>query len=163
MRAFAFALGGCALSLLTGCRDIERFSSGDGHYEGEVVGAGFVRSNVPLGTRLCITLDAARLQDTPGAISSTDGRFADTPLRPVPQVWHDPLSTLAFGDGRVRNLLYMAEPREADRSDVTVILSLMDSGNVEARLVRGAPSAAGGPATNVFGVFVLRHAEGPCP
>jgi hypothetical protein len=149
------------LIAIGGCRNVSRFSSGSGHYEGTVVGGSFVRSNVALDARLCLTLDAEHLQDAPGRISSTDGRFkVGTAMRPVPQVWHDPLSTLTFGEGRVKNMLYMAEADEG--GDVTVIVSLMESGDIEARLVRGAPPVDGGIATNVFGVFALTHVEGPC-
>jgi hypothetical protein len=99
-------------------------------------------------------------------------------------VWHDPLSTLSFGDGREKNLIYMAAPTAgsadaADSGDVLVVVSLMTSGGVEVRLLRGAPatSAAGAAAdagdvdggaapaaaqANVFGVFQLARQAGPC-
>jgi hypothetical protein len=117
-------------------------------------------------------------------ISTQDGLFRATPLRPIPQLWHDPLSTLSFGDGRTKNLLYVAaasaagDAGAAEAGDVMVFLSLMQSGDVELRLVRGAPPSAGDvaggsdggagtappptPAANLFGVFTLRREEGAC-
>jgi hypothetical protein len=159
---------GFTCAVLFGCRDLTHFSTGDGHYEGTVVSANFVRAGIAEDMRLCVTLDADKLQDAPGTLSSSDGKFSNTVLRPIPQIWHDPLSTLTFGEGRVKNLVYMAAPSPdaGDPSDVTVILSLLQSGAIEARLLRGAPSSSDGavaPSTNLFGAFTLVRAPGACP
>jgi len=148
------------------CRNVSRFSTGSGHYEGAVVSGDFVRFNVPDQTRMCLTLDVDHFQDTPGIVSSSDGRFTATALRQIPQIWHDPLSTLSFGEGRERNMVYMLAPQASDpleQADVTVFLSLMDSGDVEVRLVRGAPPSKAGAPSAIFGVFVLTQASGACP
>src|SRR5215472_185614 len=93
---------------LAGCRDLSAFNTGPhDRFEGAVVSADFVRTGVDAGTTLCLTLDTDHLQDAPGALSTSDGRFARTPMRPIPQIWHDPLSTLSFGDGRFHNLIYV--------------------------------------------------------
>jgi len=141
-----------------GCRDVTRFSSHGDHFEGAVVRGDFVRAGVDEGTRLCLTLDSNHLQDAPGTISTSDGRFTGERLRPIPQFWHDPLSTLSFGEGRVQNAVYVAGP-----DDVTVFVSLMQSGDVEVRLMRGAPGGAtdAGPAP-VFAVFPLTRSAGAC-
>jgi len=155
----------------SGCRDSSRFSSRGDHYEGAVVQGSFVRAGINEDAQMCVSLDADHLQDAPGMLSTSDGRFHATPLRPIPQIWHDPLSTLAFGDGRVQNLVYVASPiTAADPQDVVVFVSLMSEGGIEVRLVRGAPqSDAGtpdaGPATTtppLFGVFALGRHEGTC-
>ena len=159
-----------AATAAMGCRDVRNFSTGAGHhYEGTVVAGNFVRTGVADATKACVTLDADHLQDAPGTLSTSDGRFASTALRPIPQIWHDPLSTLQFGEGRVKNLMYMATPLVADADaaeppDVTVIVSLMDDGNVELRLLRGAPADAAPPALSpIFGVFALDKHDGACP
>lgn len=161
------ALGALGVGAL-GCRDLSRFSShGDG-FEGPVVKGSFVRSGVDENARVCVTLDTDHLQDRPGALWSSDGRFLATPLRPIPQLWHDALSTLAFGEGRVQNLLYVAAPT-GETEDVVVVVSLLQSGNVEVRLLRGAPPAtpasdadAGASKPNIFAVFNLVRRLGPC-
>jgi hypothetical protein len=159
-----------ALAALTSaaCRDLSRFKSqGDG-FEGPVVAGSFVRAGVNEGTRMCVTLDTDHFQDAPGTITSTDGRFHGTPLRPIPQIWHDPLSTLDFGEGRLQNLVYAASPdADADASgDVFVVVSLMQSGGVEVRLMRSAPTIAeggtSGESTALFGVFNLTRQAAPC-
>jgi hypothetical protein len=92
--------------------------------------------------------------------------FGKTPMRPIPQLWHDPLSTLSFGEGRVKNLIYVATPSAGN--DVFVVVSLMQSGDIEVRLLRGAPSlpvdgsAPLPPQSNLFAVFGLGRQEGPC-
>ena len=146
-----------------GCRDISRFSSAGDHYEGSVVKGEFVRAGVAEDTRICLSIDADHLQDAPGKISSTDGRFRGEPLRPIPQLWHDPLSTLSFGEGREKNLVYVAASSTAfadggDVADVILVVSLMTSGGVEVRMVRGAPPSA----TNIFAVFQLDRQPGAC-
>jgi hypothetical protein len=161
-----------ALSGALGCRDLSRFQTNGDGFEGPVVAGSFVRSGIGDQTRMCVTLDTDHLQDAPGTITMTDGRFHGTPLRPIPQIWHDPLSTLAFGEGRVQNLVYAASPdADADASgDILVVVSLMQSSGVEVRLLRGAPtlSEAGAPEPGssqtaaLFGVFTLTRQPAPC-
>ena len=158
--------------IASGCRDLSRFTSGRDRYEGAVVKGDFVRAGIADDVRVCLTLDTDHLQDTPGRLSSSDGRFKSEPLRPIPQLWHDPLSTLSFGEGREKNLVYVATPSATfadggDATDVMVFVSLMTSGGVEVRFVRGAPPSnapdASTPATsNLFAVFGLDRQDGPC-
>src|SRR5882672_9444576 len=125
--AAVFALAGVA-----GCRDLSAFSTTDGdRFESPVVNAGFVLAGLQPDTNLCLTLDTDHLQDDPGAISTDDGLFHKVPLRPIPQLWHDPLSTLSFGEGRLKNLIYVARSSAGD--DVFVVVSLMQSGEIEVR------------------------------
>ena len=165
----------------SGCKSVSRFSSKNGdHYEGDVVKGSFVRAGVGDDAKMCLLLDAGHLQDAPGTFSTSDGRFKDAQLRPIPQIWHDPLSTMTFGEGRTQNLVYVASPSATiasaadaaasspgDAQDVMVFLSLMDDGSLEVRLVRGAPASdAGAPmpevASPMFGVFTLDRRDGAC-
>ena len=171
VRAFVIAAFG-ACSVLCGCRDVSRFSSHGDHFQGGVVKGSFVRSGIGELTEMCLTLDTDHLQDAPGVISTSDGRFHDAALRPIPQLWHDPLSLLTFGDGRVQNLVYAASPLAGDAGleetqDAFVIVSLMQGGHIEVRLLRGAPQTdAGAPppgnASALFGVFHIERKPGPC-
>ena len=173
-----------ALALVTAasgaaaCTDLDDYSTtASKQYVGCVVPATFVRAGVSSTAQMCLTLDADHLQTAPGAITSNDGWFQSTPLRPIPQLWNDPLSTLSFGEGRIRNLVYMVTPQpngSADGGspsaggDVTVVVSLMQGGDsVEVRLLRGAPPVAGtdagsSPASNVFALFPLSLKKGGC-
>lgn len=146
--------------VLVACRDNSRFSSRGDRFQGAVVKGSFVRAGFAEDVQMCLTLDTDHLQDAPGTISTSDARFKGAPLRPIPQIWHDPLSTLSFGDGRTQNLVYAASPNDAQ--DVMVVVSLMQSDSIEVRLVRGAPEADGGTGTSVFGVFNLEKQTGPC-
>ncbi|HEY6460891.1 MAG TPA: hypothetical protein VIY73_12095 [Polyangiaceae bacterium] len=161
----------CAAAL-PACRDLSSFSTGSGSYAGQVVGANFVLAGVDPSTSLCLTLDTGHLQDTPGSVSTSDGRFSGAPLRTIPQIWQDPLSTLTFGEGRVKNLVYVVSATtpfaDGNGNDVFFVLSLMQSGDVEVRMMRGAPGVAvdGGtaPSTggNLFAVFDLSKSSSPC-
>ena len=157
---------------MVGCRDTSRFSSKGDRFEGEIVKGSFVRSGLGESVRMCLTLDTDRLQDAPGTLTTSDGRFQGSALRPIPQIWHDPLSMLSFGDGRVQNLLYAAAPLPGEAGvqeaqDVMVVVSLMQTDHIEVRLLRGAPQTdAGlpppGTASALFGVFNLDRQPGPC-
>jgi hypothetical protein len=144
-----------------GCKDVSRFSTAPGEsYCGELVSASFVMrgfSNVPL--RMRMKFDANHIADAPGTLSTDDGLLTNTPMRPVPELLNDPLSTFNFGEGRDKNLLFAVDPTEPTRGPtIMAIVSLMHGGDAEVRLVRGAPSSDGGAAGAVdgdalFGVF----------
>jgi hypothetical protein len=168
--ACSAALALAALGTFAACTDLSSYSTtSTKQYAGCVVPASFVLAGVQPMTGLCLSLDANNLQTSPGWITSTDGRFQATPLRPVPQLWNDPLSTFNFGEGRTKNLLYMATPSPdaGGGADVTVVVSLMTSGDVEVRLLRGAPpqdmpDAAPAPSGPIFAVFPLRLRKDGC-
>jgi hypothetical protein len=176
LRVIAVAAVGLVIFTSMGCKSVSRFSTHDGdHFEGDVVKGSFVRAGVAEDAKMCLRLDAAHLQDAPGTFSTSDGRFKDALLRPIPQVWHDPLSTMSFGEGRSQNLVYVASPTATvtatsvpgDAQDVMVFLSLMEEGGLEVRLVRGAPGADSGTplpaaAPPMFGVFTLDRRDGAC-
>jgi hypothetical protein len=146
------------LTTISGCRDISRFTTVGDHYEGPVVPADFVRVGIQANTKACLTIDTNRLQDTGGSLSTDDGRFHLAPLRPIPPIWHDPLSTLSFGEGRLENLIYAATAStsfgDAGGDDVVAVISFMQAGDVEIRLIH--PSGA------LFAVFDLVRAPGAC-
>jgi len=188
----ALALGLVVLGAIAppGCRESSaRYSNHGDHFEGSVVKGSFVRAGIADDARMCVTLDGERLQDAPGSVTTSDGRFRATPLRPIPQIWHDPLSTMSFGDGRVQNLVYVATPNAeigpggavaTSSEDVLVIVSLMHDGALEVRVLRGAPGADAGASASdggvgagglavprassppLFGVFALGRREGAC-
>jgi hypothetical protein len=156
-----------------GCRDLSSFTTAAGEsFVGPVQGGDFVRAGIDPTTSGCLTLDTDHLQDAPGHFSTSDGRFAAVAMRPIPQVWQDPLSTLSFGEGRLKNLVYVATATtsfpDGRGDDVLLVVSLMQSGDVEVRMLRGAPGLVvdGGPAAagggNVFGVFDLTRQKSPC-
>jgi hypothetical protein len=163
---------GLAAAALAGCRDLSSFTTGSGSYVGPVVQASFVLAGLDAGTSLCLTLDTDHLQDGPGDVSTSDGLFRGVPLRPIPQIWQDPLSTFTFGEGRLKNLIYFATATtpfaDGNGNDVLFVVSLMQSGDVEVRMIRGAPGliSDGGSAApsggNLFGVFDLTRQSGPC-
>ncbi len=114
------------------CRDLSGFTTNGGSYEGAVVSADFVRAGIGPTARLCLTLDADHLQDTPGSVWTSDGLFTAAPMRTIPQIWHDPLSTLSFGEGRTE------KPRLRREREQGVFRRQW-----ERRLRRGLPDAVG--------------------
>jgi hypothetical protein len=175
-KAKAVALIACAAATLS-CRDLSSFSTGTGSFQGPIVSADFVRAGIPattdagVATSLCLTLDTNHLQDAPGTLSTNDGLFHDAPMLTIPQIWQDPLSTLNFGEGRLKNLIYVVNtsmPLSEGGSDVFAVVSLMQSGDVEVRLLRGAPATPPDGAIptpnggNLFALFELQRQSTPC-
>jgi hypothetical protein len=163
---------GCGALFELGCRDVSSFSTGGDSLVGPVTNASFVLAGIDGGTSLCLTLDTDHLQDAPGRLSTSDGRFHAVPMRSIPQIWQDPLSTLSFGEGRLKNLVYVTSAStpfgDGNGNDVITVISLMQSGDVEVRLIRGAPpieldaGTAAGAGVPVFAVFDLTRQSGPC-
>jgi hypothetical protein len=135
-------------ALAPACKDVSSFATRPGEsYCGSVVQGPFVRAGLSPAVQMRLKLDTGALSTAPGSLSTSDNLFKDAPLRAIPQVFHDPLSTLQFGEGRQRNLLYVVDPTEpAGAPSVFAVLSLMENGDVEVRLLRGA-----GPASTATG------------
>ena len=170
--ASLLALGVGPAPLIVGCRELDRFSTNGDHFEGTIVAADFVRTGIAAGTTLCLTLDADRLESGPGAFSTSDGAFSQAALRPIPQLLNDPLSMYTFADGQIKNLIYAAHASPPDggpgtAADPLIFLSLLQSNDVELRVVRSAPELGGGDASPgasvpVFALFPLTRKPGPC-
>lgn len=150
-----------------GCKDVSRFTSKPGEsWCGAVVTGPFVRAGFGPGVRIRMNLDTDHLDDTPGMIATDDVLFDNTPLRPIPQLAHDTLSTLDFGEGRTRNLMFGAHPTHG--AAVVVIVSLLENGETEARILRGAALLPGETDTTspdgpqLFGIFPMTRQQGTC-
>lgn len=167
-KSFGVIVLGCSALGAAGCKDISRFSTAPGElYCGTIVGASFVRRGFAEGVGIRMTFDADHLSDAPGKLSTSDGLLTDTPMRPLPELSQDPLSTFNFGEGRDRNFLYAVDPVDpAKGPTVSVIVSLLHDGDAEVRLIRGAPGSDGGAAIDgapLFGVFTpLARTSQPC-
>jgi hypothetical protein len=100
-----------AMCAAIGCEDISRFETKPGEsYCGQVVPGGFVREGFAPGVQMRVHIYPDSLQEAPGDLTTDDDRFVDAKLRPIPQLAHDSLSFLRFGEGSVRNLLFGVSP-----------------------------------------------------
>lgn len=162
------AAGAAACALLgSGCDDPDRFSTEPGEsFCGAIVQGTFVRSSFGPAVQMRLTFDAARIESGPGSLSTSDGLLVEAPLRPLAPFFHDALSSLQFGEGRERSLLYFVDPA-AGGPPLTAFVSLMEGGDVEVRLLRAAeppppdtpPEVAPAP---LFGVFPLKRRTSTC-
>jgi hypothetical protein len=129
-----------AAILLASCQDVGSFTTQPGEcYRGSVVNAEFVRTGFDEDTLLSLTFDTAALADgrgPAGVMWSSDGRFTASSIGQMEQLAHDSLSQFQFPGGRVRN--YILNVVAADDVPATVIISLMENGLVEARIMRPA-------------------------
>jgi hypothetical protein len=106
------------------------------------------------GTTMELTLRFEEFQtDNVARLTTSDGLFADAPLLSIGPLWHDTLSGLTFPAGRLRSGMYWvrasaAAPPELANREILAVLSLMNDGSVEVRLISGTD--------RLYGLFRLR-------
>jgi len=166
-RALALAL--LAPAALAGCRDLERFDTGEsGSYCGTIIDSEFTRAGFVAGLGMRLTLDIDALQIAPGTLTTDDAamgscsplpEFDHAPLRVTPELFADPLSQLEFGATREYNFMTWVD--SSCRASAMAVVSLMHTGQVEVRLLRrGAPTGQGQPQEpDEFGVFQLERTD----
>jgi hypothetical protein len=170
------------------CRNVSRFDTrGEEAYCGSLVSgpafhAGFVPTGEPPNLRLKLTLDTSQLaslsQTTPvllGALTTDDAErgicasetqqpmFRSAPLRAIPEVHHDAVSTLSFGDGHDEDLFAWAD--STCQGTMLALISLLRSGDVELRLFKPAPLPppdAGPEQQPGFALFYLKRNDQGC-
>lgn len=151
-------LFGAALLSLS-CKSLDRFdTSGDPAFCGTIVAGpsfhdGFIATNEPPTLRLKLDLETNQLSSSSdnkvaflGWLTSSDGEaalceerplFDHSPIRSIPQVYHDSLSTLVFGEGHDED--FFAWVDSTCQGTMLALISLLRSGNVEVRLFKPAP------------------------
>jgi len=112
-----------ALLLTLSCRNLDRFDTrGDAAFCGDLVSGpsfhdGFIPTGQPAVLRMKLTLDTSQISSfgenkgaVPGHLTSNDihtglcsasgqALFESSPVRAIPQVDHDAISTMTFGEG----------------------------------------------------------------
>lgn len=152
--------------LLMGCEDVSRFKTTDEDvFRGPVIGdepLSFIRRGFAPGTVLQLDFDPSEPdRRVLGRMSTIDEAglrvFEQTELESIPPLAHDELSEFSFpGPGRVRNFMLIARPESGPLAgrDAMVVVSLLDSGGVEVRIIAGSGDEDRG---DYFGLFLLRR------
>lgn len=157
MRIWSAALSALiAAAVAVGCTELGSFSTTYGEcYRGNIVAAEFVRTGFDQSAQLSLTLDVSALSEGHGAagqIWSNDGRFNGAIVHQMEQLAHDNLSLFQFPGGRIRN--YLAHATPTDGAPAAIVISLMEDGRVEVRVIRSAPEHDRS-VLPLFGVFRL--------
>ena len=179
----SFAPLGILLTTLS-CRSLDRFDTpGKAAFCGELVSGpsfydGFVPAGEPAVLKMKLKLDTSQLStfsedkvSLPGRLSSNDASvglcsaqsqalFESSPLRGIPQVDHDTLSTLTFGEGHDED--FFAWTDSTCQGTMLAIVSLLRKGDVELRLFKPAPLPppdAGPDKRPGFALFYLRRSD----
>ena len=158
-----------AVGLGLGCRDLERFDTGDsGAYCGNIIDGEFTRRGFEAGLGMRLTLDIDALQLAPGVLSTDDGEagpcapqalFENAPLVVTPQLFSDPLSLLEFG--AIRDFNFVSWVDSTCQGSALAVVSLMHTGDVEVRLLRRNNPTEDADSPGNFGVFQLQRTD--CP
>jgi hypothetical protein len=185
----ASRLLGCLIPLLAsiGCRDLDRFNTRDGEvYCGSLVGQTAIATGFAapewLGTSststLALTLNASELSrngGVPAVVTSNDAAFGpckpDSPLfdkakvRTIAATFGDRLSVMSLSEDHEQDAVTFVD--STCSGSMVAILSLIQNGDVELRLLRPAPAADGDPEATVdttarFGLFVLKKTKDGC-
>ena len=142
------ALAPLAALALAGCHNLDGFTTKPGDaYCGTIIGspfqAGFLLDNEPPDLALALTLDTSKLTSEPGILSSNvtgicgdQPLFQDVPLRAIPEVDRDALSTLTFGEGHEHD--FFAWVDSSCQGTMVTVVSLMKNNQVEMRLFKPA-------------------------
>jgi hypothetical protein len=182
------SLLGCVLLLLSsaGCRNLDRFDTQPGEsYCGTLVGQQTIATGFSAnweGSRgistLSLTLNTAALFTNPGVpavISSNDKDFGPcgpnqslferAPMRTIGVALGDRLSALRLGEDHQEDVVTYVD--STCSGSMVAILSLLQSGDVEVRLLRPAPLADRDDGATVdttarFGLFVLKKTKEGC-
>jgi hypothetical protein len=170
------------------CKNLDRFDTkGKAAFCGQMVSApafhdGFVRDGQP-GVLLAmkLTLDTSRLSSFSedkmtqlGALTSNDAEtglcsangqalFESSPVRSIPQLDHDTLSTLSFGEGHDEDFFAWAD--STCQGTMLAVVSLLRNSDVELRLFKPAPLLAqeAGPEQRPgFALFYLHREKNGC-
>jgi hypothetical protein len=168
-------LGGLSLAA---CSSLDGYTTAPGEsYCGAIVASGTFSAGLPAGFAMRLTLDAAELDGdiSPGAVwASPDPsgpastRLLDgAPLRRIPALENDPLSTPDLGGGRAPTRIFALTPASAAEDPLLGVLSLRSDGGAEVRLLRpgvtAAPPASPPPGKQpLFALFVLYKQAGTC-
>jgi hypothetical protein len=173
---------GLSLGALS-CRDLSRF---DTHgeleaYCGELVSGpsfndGFLPDGVPKVLKAKLTLETSALStysdnkatwtnDADSGLCASIGKplFRNSPLRGIPQVDHDSLATMSFGEGHDED--FFAWTDSTCQGTMLAVVSLLRKGDVELRLFKPARlPATDAPAEERpgFAVFYLQRQKKGC-
>jgi hypothetical protein len=163
----------CVLGLLlanTGCKNLNKFDTSKNEvFCGELVSAEYASEGFEYWTRqsqplqISMTLDTNHLDDLPGKLRSNDTNwgpcaplplFDDAPLRTIKKALGDRLSNIRLGEDHDEEILAFVD--STCSGSMLAIVSLVQDGNTELRLIRPAKEAT----TEVtdqprFGVFSL--------
>ncbi|MDF3066858.1 MAG: hypothetical protein K0R38_2459 [Polyangiaceae bacterium] len=169
------------------CRNLDRFDTGEkGAFCGDLVSGpsfhdGFVPDLSPALLRVGMTLDTSKLSTysedkatRPAFLTSNDrasglcaeydqALFENAPLRSIPQVDHDSIASMSFGEGHDTD--FFAYVDSTCQGTMLAVVSLLRKGDVELRLFKPAPlpsedaDAAHRPG---FALFYLHKNEEGC-
>lgn len=172
----ATALAVCGTLSLLGCRDLDSFDSKPGQaYCGAIIGqpqfqSGFIKQDQPPSLELGLILDIDRLTSIPGTLTSNDALngmcsapgapqrlFDSKPLRAIPEVDHDVLSALTFGEGHVHD--FFAWVDSSCQGTMLAVVSLMKNNQVELRLFKPAPVPQPGATPFDLPGFAVFHLQ----
>ena len=140
-----------AACAVLGCHNLDGFDTKPGDaYCASILrqpefASGFQPAGHPPDLELALTLDTERLTSEPGRLRSNDAvggicgdqpLFQEAPLRAIPEVDHDVLSTLSFGEGHEHDFFVWVD--STCQGTMLGVVSLLKNDQVELRLFKPA-------------------------
>jgi hypothetical protein len=170
-RALGLPLLLCA-SWAMSCGDLQGFTSQPGQAYCGTIGSpafqsGLVEEGSPPTLELALTLDINKLATEPGILNSKDPEglcgtpeapqtlFQNAPLRAIPELQHDLLSALTFGEGHDHD--FFAWVDSTCQGTMVAVVSLMKNNYVELRLFKPMPLPRPGATVAEQPGFALFH------
>jgi hypothetical protein len=144
-------LGVASAFAVAGCHNLDNFDTKDGYaYCGSIPASptfqkGFVPDGQPPTLELALTMNTSKLTGQPGILSSNDAGnglcgdqplFQDAPIRAIPEVDQDAISTLTFGEGHQHDFFVWVD--STCLGTMLAVVSLIKNNQVELRLFKPA-------------------------
>ena len=155
-----------------GCHDLDGFDTKNGEaYCGSILRQpafqdGFQPTGHPPDLELALTLDTGKLTSEPGRLRSNDTvgglcgdqpLFQEAPLRAIPEVDHDAISTLSFGEGHVHDFFVWVD--STCQGTMLGVVSLLKNDQVELRLFKPAHKPVPNAPPDQTPGFAMFHFE----
>ena len=134
---------------------------------------GLIPSGSPPTLQVRLQLDTSSLSNRPGTLTSRDAGhgvcgdsplFDEAPLRAIPELLHDALSQLDFGQGHEHDLFAWVD--STCKGTMLTVISLLSNGAVEIRLFKPAPDLPSMTTDQAdlagFGLFYLQRNQNGC-
>ena len=138
----------CSL-VASACVDLREFS---GTWHGGIIEEDSVRQGFARDVRAApLELTNVSLSSLTGTLTTSDGKFSESPLVRITRAASDTLASLTFDGDPLRSyLLFSRLSSEPTGAPALVVLSLFADDDIELRVIRG---------NDLYGVFHLRRSE----
>jgi hypothetical protein len=136
------------MGALFSCQDPGSFS---GRYEGKIVSSEFLRRGFQQDVTVDMTLSLQSAKRAEGTLTTSDGRFVNSPVGPLGAAAVDILGEVDF-PGTNPLILFLSAPTATTGEEATLIVTLGGESGAELRVLYGRDETTGA----IYGIFPIQ-------